>query len=279
MGIAVQRVTQWLLAAATSDRSQNFLGARWVSASVNRAPASLKRWLALRYLALSPHYFYRTPANAGLNTQDFLEFELHRNRHSRQLILDNLLQKYLDRDFTCLDYGCGPGFLAHAVSPTAAKVIACDISGGVLACAKIIHPEPNIDYRQIAANGAVPVADEAVDLVYSFAVIQHVTDDVFKRILSELRRILKTSGTVVCHIVLDGAPGWKPESVWRADNSVRGRLKWNVGLRCFSRSQDSIQSMVSDAGFKSIQVLSIADLGVDLAGDDVQRQHLCVFTK
>lgn len=71
----------------------------------------------------------------------------------------------------------------------------CDISGGVLACAAAINSGRNIDYRQIAPHRAVPVADEAVDLGYSFAVIQHV---VFKNILGELRRILKPEGIVVC---------------------------------------------------------------------------------
>jgi SAM-dependent methyltransferase len=274
MGIPVK----YALAAATSGGSQNFLGARWVSASLKLVPASEKRSLALRYLALSPHYFFRTKANARLSTQDFLEFEFHRNQNSRKLITDSLLLKYLEPGFTCLDYGCGPGFLAQAVAPKVAKVIACDISGGVLACAKTINSGRNIDYRQIGPNGTVPVADGAVDLVYSFAVVQHVTDDVFKGILSELRRTLRPSGTVDCHVVVDGQPGWMPEAQVRADRTVEGRLKWRFGLHGFSRSRESLEKLVANAGFKVVQIVPIADLGVDLAGDDIAGQHLCVFT-
>lgn len=279
MRVSIQSLARFALAAATSGSSQNFLGAGWVGASLGRAPNGWRRALALRYLALSPHYFYRTAANASLTTPEFLESEIVRNRDSRQLIIDALVSNYLKPGFTCLDYGCGPGFLAYAASPQTAKVIACDISSGVLACARIVNPGPNIDYRQIASNGSIPVADETVDLVYSFAVVQHVTDDIFQGILREVRRVLKPEGVAIFHLVLDGQKGWKPESAWRADRSLKGRLKWRFGLWCFSRPKQTVERLVSDAGFRSMQITSIADMGADLHGDDIEQQHLCVFMR
>lgn len=263
---------------AASGASQNFLGARWVASSLNIAPRNWKRGLALRFLAASPHYFYRTEANARLSTSAFLESEYRRCLDARKLIMDGLIATYVRPSFVCLDYGCGPGFLAVAAAPKAARVIACDISAGVLACAAAINPAPNIEYRRIAKSGGIPAKDGEVDLIYSFAVIQHVTDGVLRGILDEFRRVMKPGATAVCHVVLDFG-GWKSESDWRADKTLKGRLKWEVGLHCFSRSRHSLEELIDKAGLKLLQISPISGLGVQLAGDDVERQHLCVFSR
>jgi len=264
---------------ATSGGSQNFLGAGWVAGSLKAAPRSWKRPMALRFLAASPHYFYRTKTNERLSTRDFLESEYRRNLDSRKLIIDGLIAGYAQPEFVCLDYGCGPGFLAVAVAPRVARVIACDISPGVLACAGQVNPAPNIEYRPVADNGVIPAKDASIDLVYSFAVVQHVTNEVLRGILNEFRRVMKPGAKAVCHVVLDDAAGWKSESEWRADRSLKGRLKWEVGLHCFSRTRESLQEMIAATDLKLLQLVSIADLGVRLAGDDVERQHLCVFAR
>jgi cyclopropane fatty-acyl-phospholipid synthase-like methyltransferase len=98
------------------------------------------------------------------------------------------------------------------------------------------------------------VADGAVDLGYSFAEIQHVTDEVFKGLLGELRRILKPEGVVVCHVVLDIQKGWTQEAAGRADRTLKGHLKWRCALQCFSRSRNSVERLVADAGFRSLQI-------------------------
>jgi len=130
----------WLaVMTAASGGSQNFLGAPWIEGWLKAAPTGLKRPLALRLLRASPHYFYRTPANARLSAHDFVESEYRRNLESRRRIIDGLISKYLQPGFVCIDYGCGPGFLAVSAAPKVTKVIACDITGGVLACAATIN--------------------------------------------------------------------------------------------------------------------------------------------
>ena len=62
--------------------SQNFLGHRWVGSLLATLPANRKRPAALRVLAMSPHYFFRTPSNAHLTSRDFLESEFARSRDS-----------------------------------------------------------------------------------------------------------------------------------------------------------------------------------------------------
>src|SRR5260370_9855662 len=131
-----------LIFGATWGGSQNFLGARWVERVVGSSPASVRERVALRFLSLSPHYFY----NRDIQREDA------RNRWSRQILTDELIAPHLTSRSRVLDYGCGPGYLAAAVAEKAAHVDAVDISRGVLACARVLNGRPNITYRTPAAR-------------------------------------------------------------------------------------------------------------------------------
>lgn len=256
--------------------SQNFLGAPWFSGVLRLAPARSKRRLALELLALSPHYFYRTPLNDDMNHVNFLEAEFVRNTLSRETIIQRLVQRHLAPDCVVVDFGCGPGFLARAAAARVLKVYAIDISSGVLAAASAINGAPNIEFLR-AKDGAIPLSDGVADLIYSFAVVQHVTDGVFSGMLKEWYRILRPGGTVLCHIAID-EEGWKTESELRQDRSLAGLIRWRFGLHCFSRSEEAARSAITAARFDEPQIIRIGDLDVPL-DDDINHQHLCVFTK
>ena len=95
-----------MMSCAASAGSQNFLGARWVERAVGMAPASARTQLALRLLAMSPHYFYSGD----------IQGENARNRQSRRFLADTLVAPHLGNGMRVLDYGCGPGYLAYAVA-------------------------------------------------------------------------------------------------------------------------------------------------------------------
>ena len=48
---------------ATWGGSQNFLGARWVERVVDNSPEVVRDRVAMRFLSLSPHYFYDRDIN------------------------------------------------------------------------------------------------------------------------------------------------------------------------------------------------------------------------
>ena len=266
-----------LAAIASGAGSQNFLGYRWIGGLLSAMPTAWKRGAALRCLSMSPHYFFRTPANEALNGLLFREAEFKRNSTCRESIVRDLIRHRVRANFTILDFGCGPGFLARAASPFVARVQACDISPGVLACARILNAAPNIDYVQAREDGGIPIPDSSVDLIYSFAVIQHIGEGVFQAVLREWRRVLRPNGTVVCHIVVDGA-GWRSERQWRDDKSLRGLLKWRFGMHCFNRTPEQVCSQVVAAGFNPPELTLIRDLEVHFE-DDIVSQHLCTFRK
>ena len=265
-----RHVNAALSALTIGQEHQSFLDARWITVLLRRAPLRSRRRLAMRVLSLSPHYFYRRPEYEGMSHAEFTEREFERNRATREKLGELILGPYLERQQVVLDYGCGPGFLVHYVAGRAKTVYGVDISQGVLECARVINGAPNAWF--LHTGNMVEIGDATVDLVYSIAVAQHLTDSVLERVFDTLRQKLRPAGRLLFHIVLD-AKGWRTEEEWRADVSIAGRLRLKYGLNCFTRSEERVREMLKAAGFGSIVVLSMRDICQE-PFDDVCTQHL-----
>jgi SAM-dependent methyltransferase len=248
-----------LISRVTWGGSQNFLGARWVERVVDGVPESARERVALRFLALSPHYFYDRDLAA----------EANRNRQSRQILADGLVVPQLVPDARVLDYGCGPGYLAAAVADKAAYVAAVDISRGVLACARVLNGRPNVTYQmpeQFRAGGGL------VDLAYSFAVVQHLRTAVLEQMIEVLAAAVRPGGTLLLHFAM-AENGYRTEADWLADGSLAGRAKLRYGLNCFARSAAEMTSRVTGAGFTDAVVRPLSGR-ITIPGDDIPEQHL-----
>jgi SAM-dependent methyltransferase len=248
-----------LTCRATWGGSQNFLGARWVERVVDGVPESVRERVALRFLALSPHYFYDRDLAA----------EADRNRQSRQILADGLVAPHLAPDARVLDYGCGPGYLAAAIADKAAHVAAVDISRGVLACARALNGRPNVTYQtpeQFRAGGSL------VDLAYSFAVVQHLRAAVLEQMMEALAAAVRPDGTLLLHFAM-AENGYRTEADWLADGSLAGRAKLRYGLNCFARSAGEMTDLVTRAGFTEAVVCPLSGR-IAIPGDDIPKQYL-----
>jgi SAM-dependent methyltransferase len=259
--------------------SQNFLGAKWISKTLDRTRTEKQRLRALRILSLSPHYFIDTdnPAYAEMSNREYLEAAFDIYKLSREKLMDQVLSGRVGRDDVVLDYGCGPGFLAKAVAANVKHIYAADISNGALACARILNSADNLDYVVADESGLNDISNATVDTVISFAVIQHISDDIYKLILANCWRKLKPGGRLLIQIQLLEA-GWRTEEEWKADRSFRGKLKFRYGLHCFGRTAEAHLAMVRKLGFVDAKVESIADL-VTEKFDDICSQHLLTARK
>jgi len=260
---------------------QSFVGAKWVAGLLRLAPERHKRRLALAVLSWSPHYFYRsfyrstTPGAHQLSEREFIEREFDRNKSTREKITSWILAPHLDSAQVALDYGCGPGFLTNSVSRRVRAVYGVDVSQGVLACARILNGAPNVTFLHTTQLGQI--ADLSIDIAYSFAVIQHLTDAVLENVLAVLNDKLKKGGKLVVHVVLDDA-SWKTEEEWRRDTSLKGRVKWKYGLNCFQRNQQAFRGMLETEGYSSIVIQPIQELCPETF-DDICTQHLVCAVK
>ncbi|MGH3204582.1 MAG: class I SAM-dependent methyltransferase [Streptosporangiaceae bacterium] len=244
---------------ATWGGSQNFLGARWVERVVDGVPESARERTALRFLALSPHYFYDRDLAA----------EADRNRRSRQILADAIVLPHLAPDDRVLDYGCGPGYLAAAVAAKAAHVAAVDISRGVLACARVLNGRPNIIYQtpeQFRSGG------HQVDLAYSFAVVQHLRTAVLEQMIAVLAAAVRPGGTLLLHFAM-AENGYRTEADWLADASLAGRVRLRYGLNCFARSAAEMTDRVTCADFTDAAVRQLSN-AIAIPGDDIPDQYL-----
>lgn len=260
-------------------KRQSFIGAGWLVYLLRVCPRSKKRALALRVLGLSTHYFYRhiNPEYYKLSYSEFLEAEYTRNKISREKIFSSILSPYLDKQNRVLDYGCGAGFLAKIVSAHVQKVYAVDVSLGVLECARILNSAENIDYLHVDDLELNSVPDASLDIIYSFAVVQHVTSQVFKEILKRCFAKLKPGGKIVFHVKLED-PDWKSEEEWRADASFVGKIKFRYGMHCFSRKPGFFYEILPRHGFTVLSLESIESM-CDEKFDDICSQHLLTAVK
>jgi SAM-dependent methyltransferase len=259
--------------------NQAFIGAKWLVVLLKITPRFFKRSMALRILALSPHYFYRTsrPEYKNMPTKQFLEAEYERNRSSRERICNQLLVSNLKPDYRVLDIGCGPGFLARAVSSHVKLVYACDISMGVLACADIINGAPNIQFVYSGESGFAQIADSSLDFAYSFAVIQHVRESVIRSLFLIAGKKMKPGGRCFFQVQMDDGH-WEKECAWVEDQSVTGRLRLKYALNFFPRSESFFRQLAADAKFSVVAIRPVAEM-LDEAFDDVYHQHMLILSK
>ncbi len=258
---------------------QSFLGARWIRVGLKLGSNRTKRWLALRILALSPHYFFRNfdPKYARLSHHEFLEAEFERNRTSRVRIYNEILSRFLLPSDHALDYGCGPRFLAKEAAAHLEHVYAADISSGVLECARILGPASNLDYILLAPPKAPLIPSHSLDVVYSFAVIQHMTENAIENCLEICSSLLKLGGRLVFQVQLEN-PSWRTEEEYRADSSLAGKIKFRYAMHCFARTPQFFHNILLRFGFDAGVLFPISELCQD-AFDDVCLQHLLVATK
>ncbi|WP_135534219.1 class I SAM-dependent methyltransferase [Halostella pelagica] len=102
------------------------------------------------------------------------------------------------RSEVALDLGCGNGRHAELLAAHTDRVLACDISRGLLATARSRLSERNIDADLLQGDAsAVPLATDSVSLAVYVATLHHLpTGDARLASLDELARVLST-----------GAPG------------------------------------------------------------------------
>jgi SAM-dependent methyltransferase len=260
----------WLLARLllSSSKDHAFLDRAWLPAVMRCTPRRWREGLALRLLGLSPHYWiYQDYYPREMDRTEVLRRECRRNLTSRQELCDKVLRRFLRPSQTVLDFGCGPGFLAQAVSPHVRQVVAADVSRGVIACAREINGADNIRYVANTLTGLPAVADGSIDLVYSFAVVQHLRKEQTASFFREFARVLRPEGGGVIHVVL-GESGVQESAGWHARR---------VDLRRACFSPDEVTALAREAGLGDVRIVPVGSLcDID---DEIGAEHLLLFRR
>lgn len=154
-----------------------------------------------------------------------------------------------------LDVACGTGIIARLASRRvrpSGRVVGLDLNPAMLAVARSMSSETNIDWREGDAT-AMALPDAAFDLVLCQQGLQFFPDRL--RATREMHRVLVPGGRVVLSTwaELDESPGFA---------KLAEALKHHIGPEAgavmklpFSLSKrEELQSVVSEAGFRRVKI-------------------------
>ncbi len=104
------------------------------------------------------------------------------------------------------EYGSGMGRILRAVHEAGYDAAGVDISPTMLQYSRRLVPEVT-DLHLVGSDGRVPLPDASADLVYSYAVLQHISKkSLVRRAVDEMCRVLKPGG----YLRLQFQPGSMP---------------------------------------------------------------------
>jgi len=133
-----------------------------------------------------------------------------------------------ERREVALEIGPGLGRVCAALSEEFEQVIGMDVSAEMVARAKELVTDDRVTFRVGDGLTLAPVADDSVDFVTSFTVLQHLPSrDLVLGYLAEAGRVLRSGG--VAALQWNNLPH---PSLWRARAAwwrARGRL--GLGMR------------------------------------------------
>ena len=157
-----------------------------------------------------------------------------------------LLLAHVRPGLRVLDLGCGDGAFAAELAAAGCAVVAVDVAEEALRRTRA--RVPGIDVRRAVEGAALPLDEDAVDVVWAGEVLEHAADVV--GLLAEVRRVLRWGGTLLVTTPYHGR-------VSVALLALAGRLEAHFDpradhLRFFTTR--SLQGVLRDGGFAEVDV-------------------------
>jgi SAM-dependent methyltransferase len=154
----------------------------------NRLRVSSRDERAAMYSQVYDELFRRVPKHPQLTDQNTATRERKIQGHLR------LLRRYLTPETVFMEQGAGDCALPRMVAPLVRKAYGLEVSE------ELTRSIPNSDKFQVLLTKScdVPLADNTVDLVFSFQVIEHIHPDDVVEQLKHIYRVLKPGGCYYC---------------------------------------------------------------------------------
>lgn len=159
-----------------------------------------------------------------------------------------------------LDLGCGLGRHSVMFAERGFKVTAVDISDDALGFLKKYSKERKVDLSCRKADmEALPFSDDAFDCVFAMHSAGHADSEGMKRLMNELRRVLKPEGTVFMTLCSKESPTFtEADKSQRVDeNTVLKTDGPEQGVPHFFVNEEDIKSLFAD--FELVTVRHIDD--------------------
>lgn len=119
----------------------------------------------------------------------------------------------------CVEVGCGPGRMTGLLAERFDRVVAVDVSAGMLEQARRDIRAPNVDFRLVSGEGLEPVEDGIADVLVCYLVLQHLPERrLVLRYLGEFARVLAPPGRAFVQLPVLRS-GLRPRA-WRLTRAV-----------------------------------------------------------
>jgi 2-polyprenyl-3-methyl-5-hydroxy-6-metoxy-1,4-benzoquinol methylase len=113
------------------------------------------------------------------------------------------------------DLGCGGGRHTLLLAGRCTRVLAVDVSEGMLRVARASRPAPNIDYQRCGVLDVSPEADGRFDVVLSVHTLHHVGDTTV--VLPHVRSLVAPGGAAILADIIN--PGRWTEQAFHVDRA------------------------------------------------------------
>ena len=147
-----------------------------------------------------------------------------------------------------LDLGCGAGRFVAALRDAGTVAVGVELAEGALERAR--RNVPGAELHALAPDGAIPLADASVDLVWCSEVLEHVPDTA--GLLSEARRVLRTGGRLLVTTPSHDLPRRGLLALTRFDEHFDP-----LGQHVRFYSRRSLQRVLDSFAFEEVHVTSI----------------------
>jgi ubiquinone/menaquinone biosynthesis C-methylase UbiE len=161
------------------------------------------------------------------------------------------------RGGTCIEVGCGPGRMTGLLAQRFDRVIAVDVSPGMLERARGAVDADNVDFRAVSGSRLDTVAGGEADVVLCYLVLQHLPSrSVVSSYLAEFCRALRPGGKAFVQLPVL-RPGVLPRS-WRAarglavpvTSRLRSGITGRAAYRGFRLTEPELARAVAAAGLR-----------------------------
>jgi ABC-2 type transport system ATP-binding protein len=176
--------------------------------------------------------------------------DLQIGRGTRAMVRERLMSE--DRLGTLAEFGCGTGFFTSVLAARANRVLATDLSPGMIALAKQRTSAANVQFQEEDCQNT-SLASAAFDTAFMSLVI-HFTDPA--KCLAEMRRILKPGGTLIIAnvdpLALSGFALVRCRIRVLFHGLTRYRLKPPKGFGDNVMTGEQLCNLLANSGFKVI---------------------------
>jgi SAM-dependent methyltransferase len=162
------------------------------------------------------------------------------------------------RGGSCLEVGCGPGRMTGVLAERFDRVLAVDVSAGMLDRAREAVTASNVDFRLVEGDRLDSIEDGVADTLVCYLVLQHLpARDVVLRYLEEFARVLSPQGNAFVQLPVLAA-GWQPRA-WRVVRSavvpvtslVQRDVTGRAAYRGTRLTEDELQRGLAAAGLRT----------------------------